>query len=267
MTTTKSPVSMCGAKIAFRLPRRTVAISLANRPSTLPSASTTHHLRWTSSGFGVKVFISNQFVCLGNSFETYGIGGLWSTRPDKKTGRTPKSPPRFIFLIQCLLLHERFQIAGPAGVTQPNQCLFLDLAYTLACNPQQRSDFFQRHRVLTIVQAEIEAEHFPFALLQRAERLRDRIRQSPIVRLVIRAGRKLVGQIIQQAVVLVWGERRIEREVRLRNGQGAGNFLVRKLQLFGDLFDGRFAAQLLEQGTRAFANAMERAGAVQRDAH
>jgi hypothetical protein len=52
-TITKSPVSTCGANAGFVLPRSVAATTAASRPSVLPSASTTHHLRGTSFGLGV----------------------------------------------------------------------------------------------------------------------------------------------------------------------------------------------------------------------
>src|ERR671917_734462 len=56
-TTTKSPTSTCGVYWALCLPRSTRAISVESRPRVLPSASTTYHLRSTSSGRAMKLFI------------------------------------------------------------------------------------------------------------------------------------------------------------------------------------------------------------------
>src|SRR5690606_23724900 len=58
MTMTKSPVSMCVAKVGLCLPRRIVATWEASRPSVLPSASTMYHWRSISEAFGVDVFIT-----------------------------------------------------------------------------------------------------------------------------------------------------------------------------------------------------------------
>src|SRR6184192_4168955 len=57
MTTTKSPVSTCGVKMAFSLPRSNLAAFTATWPSTWPLASITHHLRGTSLALAEKVFI------------------------------------------------------------------------------------------------------------------------------------------------------------------------------------------------------------------
>src|SRR5688572_20120829 len=52
---TWSPVSRWGAKIGLRLPRRMLATSVARRPSTMPSASTTYQARSISEIFGLYV--------------------------------------------------------------------------------------------------------------------------------------------------------------------------------------------------------------------
>src|ERR1700690_2073842 len=49
---------MCGVYCALCLPRRVVAITVARRPSVLPSASTTYQFRATSPGFAFQVFIT-----------------------------------------------------------------------------------------------------------------------------------------------------------------------------------------------------------------
>src|SRR3954451_11881298 len=53
--TTWSPVATWRANIGLCLPRRTRATSVAMRPSTRPSASTTCQARWMSDGLGENV--------------------------------------------------------------------------------------------------------------------------------------------------------------------------------------------------------------------
>src|SRR5580704_10594526 len=55
-----SPVSMCGVKIGLCLPRRRIAMIVASRPSTSPSASITTHFLSISEGLAEKVFIANR---------------------------------------------------------------------------------------------------------------------------------------------------------------------------------------------------------------
>src|SRR3954454_21910054 len=59
MTTTKSPVSTCGVKIAFSLPRNKFAAFTATAPRTWSFASITHHLRGTSLALAENVFIGS----------------------------------------------------------------------------------------------------------------------------------------------------------------------------------------------------------------
>src|SRR5205085_2483415 len=59
MTTTKSPVSTCGVKIAFSLPRKRFAAFTATRPRIWSLASMIHHLRGTSLALAENVFIGS----------------------------------------------------------------------------------------------------------------------------------------------------------------------------------------------------------------
>src|SRR5919106_4522845 len=60
ITTTKSPVSTCGVRIVFSLPRSKLAAFTATRPNTWSLASITHHLRGTSQAFAENVFIGRK---------------------------------------------------------------------------------------------------------------------------------------------------------------------------------------------------------------
>src|ERR1035437_7498132 len=58
MMITWSPTSMYGTYCGFSLPLNTSAALVARRPSVLPLASTTNHLRSTFLPLGIKVPIS-----------------------------------------------------------------------------------------------------------------------------------------------------------------------------------------------------------------
>src|SRR5919197_977964 len=58
ITITKSPVSTCGVKIVFSLPRNKLAAFTATLPSTWFLASMTHHLRGTSLALAENIFIT-----------------------------------------------------------------------------------------------------------------------------------------------------------------------------------------------------------------
>src|SRR5690606_211650 len=57
MMMTLSPSSTCGVKVALCLPRRRLAMIVARRPTTRPSASIKIHFFTTSAGFWEKVAI------------------------------------------------------------------------------------------------------------------------------------------------------------------------------------------------------------------
>src|SRR5881392_1432488 len=87
---TWSPVSTCGAKIGLCLPRRTRATSVATRPSTRPSASTTCHARLMSLGLGVNVGTRVPSVLGSRLLAGRGCAPgrptmLWAGRPGRQT--------------------------------------------------------------------------------------------------------------------------------------------------------------------------------------
>src|SRR6476661_2321440 len=73
MTITKSPVSTCGVKTVFSLPRKRFAAFTATFPSTWSEASITHHLRGTSLALAENVFIFEK------GHENYGRHKWMST--------------------------------------------------------------------------------------------------------------------------------------------------------------------------------------------
>ena len=85
--------------------------------------------------------------------------------------------------------------------------------------------------------------------------------------LVVRAGILGVRQIVEELVVLARRERRVQREVTLRDGERLGHLFFRDVHPLGDLLHGGLAAQLLEQRGRTLADAVQRPGAVQGHAH
>src|SRR5256886_14727506 len=71
----------------------------------------------------------------------------------------PTSPRRL------WLEEEALQRPGSRDVTQPSQCLFLDLADPLARDAQQRADLFEGHRLLPF-EAEVEPQDLRLAVLE-----------------------------------------------------------------------------------------------------
>src|SRR5262249_25236762 len=88
MTTTWSPTSRCGANVGLCLPRSTWATRVASRPSTLPSASTTNHLRSIAASFGITVAMFGTLLWLVKST-------TWSSLCRKlATGNYKRDPTR-----------------------------------------------------------------------------------------------------------------------------------------------------------------------------
>src|SRR2546430_867262 len=80
MTITKSPVSTCGVKTVFSLPRNRFAAFTATLPSTWSAASITHHLRGTSLALAENVFISEKGTkTTGDARACQPIDRRWDT--------------------------------------------------------------------------------------------------------------------------------------------------------------------------------------------
>src|SRR6478735_9933870 len=67
--TTWSPQSTCGVKLGLCLPRRMLAMIVATRPTTRPSASIRCHFLSTSAGLADLVVFISAFMALILSFE------------------------------------------------------------------------------------------------------------------------------------------------------------------------------------------------------
>src|SRR5437764_9398466 len=89
-TTTKSPQSAWGVKIGLCLPRRTLAMVVAARPSTLSFTSMTTQLRWTDRLLPITVFICDalreQKTPCGKPLRG---GGRYAIPPGVSTQATP----------------------------------------------------------------------------------------------------------------------------------------------------------------------------------
>src|SRR6478672_10148469 len=69
---------------------------------------------------------------------------------------------------------EGLERARARHVSQARQRLLLDLPHALARDAEQRTDLFERHRLLAI-EAEVQTQDLGLALLQAGERLLDRL--------------------------------------------------------------------------------------------
>src|SRR5690606_29156330 len=188
-------------------------------------------------------------------------------RPISGSGARPSLRSPHTGRAALLLRDERLQVAGACRVAQADERLFLDLAHALARDAEERADLLQRHGVTSLFETVVEPEHAGLALLQRVERFLDRVAQRALIGLVVGAGRELVGQVVEQAVVLAGRQRGIQRQVGLRDCERALHLLVRQVELLGDLLDRGLAPQLLQQGGRPLPDAVQRSCAVERHAH
>ena len=144
--------------------------------------------------------------------------------------------------------------------------LLLDLTHPLARDAKLRADLLERHR-LRPINPEVQPQDLRLALLEAAEGILDRFGERLLEGLLVGRGVVRIGQIVQQAVVLARGQRRIERQVHLRDRHRLGDFFLGDVHPFGDLGVRCLAPQLLQQRVRALADAMQRAGPVERHAH
>src|SRR5215216_4261134 len=89
MTMTLSPQSTWGVKLGLCLPRRTLAMIVAARPTTRPSASTICHFFSTSCGLTDLVVFISAFMAWDLSFETYASLETPARQPFGQRGWRP----------------------------------------------------------------------------------------------------------------------------------------------------------------------------------
>src|SRR3954465_4628113 len=120
ITTTKSPQSACGVKVGLCLPRSTVAMVVAARPSTLSFKSMTTQLRWTVNLLPITVFIegapeTEQKIPCGKPQRG---GGRYAIRQgvstDAPSGDLPERP--------SARLDVKFHLTPPAVPAPPEAC-------------------------------------------------------------------------------------------------------------------------------------------------
>ena len=121
----------------------------------------------------------------------------------------------------------------------------------------------ERHRLLSI-EPEVQPQNLRLALLQVRERFLDGFRERFLERLLVRRWIEVVREIVEELVVFAGGHRCIEGEMSLRDRHRLRDFFLRDVHAVGDLFVRRLATELLEERVCALANAMQRAGAVER---
>src|SRR2546428_237393 len=134
------------------------------------------------------------------------------------------------------LEQEAFQRSRSGNVAEARQRLSLDFPHALAGYAEQRADLLERHRLLAL-QSEIQSQDLRLALLEGRQDFLDRLRQGVLEDLVVGTRVRGVREIVEQLVVLARGERGIEREVGLRDGQRLRHLFLGDVHPFGDLFN------------------------------
>src|SRR5450759_347883 len=167
----------------------------------------------------------------------------------------------------CSALPEKgLERASSRIVPQLEQRLLLDLPHSLARDLQQRTDVLERHRIGAI-KSEVEAQNLGLSLFQGGQRFLDRLRQRLLERDLVRSRIHVVGEIIEQAIVLARRHRRIERQMHLRDHHRLGDFVLADVHAFRDLEVGRLTTELLEEAARSLPDAVQRPGAIERHTH
>src|SRR6478735_5266748 len=130
------------------------------------------------------------------------------------------------------------------------QRVVLDLADALARDAERPADLLERLR-RAAVQAEAERDDLALAERQRVQRLLDVLPAEAQLRRVERALGRLVLDEVAEARVLLLADRLLEADRELRHAEDLAHLLGRHLELFGDLFRVRLAAEALDELTLA----------------
>src|SRR5262245_12783720 len=146
------------------------------------------------------------------------------------------------------------------------QRLRLDLADAFSRDGEVLADLFER--VLAAVRAQAEA-HLDDLLLARRQRLQNLLRDFAEVDVDDSLGRVLDGLVLDEVAevrIFLFADRRLQRNRLLGDLEDLPDLRGRDVHLFGDLFRGRLAAQLLHERARGADQLVDRFDHVHRDA-
>src|SRR5262245_51111902 len=150
-------------------------------------------------------------------------------------------------------------------MAQFRERLRLDLADAFASHAELLADLFERAD-LAVVETEAKPHDGAFAVVQFLQRFFDRLAQQRA------RGRgrgrdhvRVLDEVTEEAVVF-FAHRRFERHRLLRDALDLANLVGRHLDLRRDLFDRRFASELLQHLPRDAQHLVHRLDHVHRDA-
>src|SRR5205809_5639117 len=179
-----------------------------------------------------------------------GPSSVFRARPDR---------PR-VLLFQVVL-----QLAAPARVTQLAQRLRLDLADPLARDVELAAHLFER-ACPSVLETEAQLKHPALATGQSFEDALHLLLEELVRRRVRWRERLVVGDEVTEVAVLLFADRRLERDRLLRDLHDLAHLVRRDEHPLGDLFRRRLAAELLEQAARHADELVDRLHHVDRDA-
>src|SRR5262249_52337122 len=164
-------------------------------------------------------------------------------------------------------LQEGLQLPRSRWVAEFPQRLRFDLADAFAGDCEMLADLFER--MLAAVRPQTEA-HLDDLLLARSQGLQNFLSDFTEVDVDDGFGRVLDGLIfdeIAEVRILLFTDRSLQRNRLLGDLQDFSDLRRRDVHLLGDLFRGRFTAELLDQRARGADQLVDRFDHMHRDAN
>src|SRR5437667_128340 len=150
---------------------------------------------------------------------------------------------------QSQLFDEIFQALASRRMAQLAQRLGLDLADPLAGHPELPADLLQRPGT-AIIEPEAQLQHLALARRERLQHVLQLLLQHGKRRRFGRREGVLVLDEVAQVAVFLFADGRLQRDGFLSNLDDFPHALDRQAHRRRDLFRGRLATQLLQQGAR-----------------
>src|SRR5215470_3269902 len=143
-------------------------------------------------------------------------------------------------------LEEAPQFLGPRGMSELPQRLGFDLPDALPGHREVLADLFQRV-LAAVAEAEAQAQHLLLARRERVEHLVGLLAQRQADDRLDRRDDLLVLDEVAQVAVLFFADGCLQRDRLLGDLEDLADLVDRHVHLFGDLFGGGLAAELLHE--------------------
>src|SRR5438552_2763924 len=165
---------------------------------------------------------------------------------------------------QSQLFDEIFQALASRRMAQLAQRLGLDLADPLAGHPELPADLLQRPGT-AVIEPESQLQHLALARRERLQHVLQLLLQHGKRRRFGRREGVLVLDEVAKVAVFLFADGRLQRDGFLSNLDDFPHALDRQAHRRRDLFRGRLATQLLQQGARDADELVDRLHHVDRD--